>query len=338
LSRISSSAASRFTQPARSRNETAHFLPAYSTIATLLVLTSIRLFVRCRAVFQHPVNQTLPACLFLILPALGYKLHQSREVSDSEAEPIPTSHQIASPAVPPINLTDQLRHNLQAVLSDVKSACDRVSRPPASVKLIAVTKYAPWEAVLALSQLHRTFGESRPQQLAERATQLPDVEWHLIGQLQRNKVGLAVEHAAAIHSVDSLRLLQRIDKVASDRGVSPRLLLQVNISHEDAKSGFSPNELISTWPRIVDATESTSIVGLMAMAAATDDAEQARPAFRELRQLRDVVAATSESRDRGWQLTELSMGMSGDFVPAIEEGATLIRVGSRMIEGVDSFT
>ena len=109
-----------------------------------------------------------------------------------------------------MSIADTLQANLDAIRSEIAAACLRSSRDPSNVRLVAVTKYAEWPWVQELSRLHTTFGENRPQQLAERQPLLPHVEWHLIGQLQRNKVRPALLHAAMIHSVDSVRLLERI--------------------------------------------------------------------------------------------------------------------------------
>jgi len=180
------------------------------------------------------------------------------------------------------------------------------------------------------------FGENRPQQLAERQQKLPDVEWHLIGQLQRNKVKLALQHASMIHSVDSVRLLERIAVVGQELGQIPRVLIQVNLSREEAKSGFDADTIRAEWNDIVSFSDRVHIDGFMTMAAEADDPEAARPVFRELRKLRDELRNTAVAKAKGLTLPELSMGMSGDFIPAIEEGATLIRIGSRIFEGLDA--
>lgn len=208
-------------------------------------------------------------------------------------------------------------------------AADRSGRNPADVRLVAVTKYASLEAVRALVELGvDALGESRPQQFAQRVAELDaPVNWHFIGTLQRNKVRLVLPHAALIHSVDSLRLLERVNQVAIELGLAPRLLLEVNISGEKSKHGFTPTALEHDWDQLVR-SHPGQIVGLMTMAPASDDPEQTRPCFRGLRDLRDRLAR----RSRQIELSELSMGMSGDFEVAIEEGATLIRVGSALFE------
>ena len=236
----------------------------------------------------------------------------------------------------PMTISEQLQKNLSAIFDDIRSACDRAERDVTGVKLVAVTKYADWEWVQELSRLHFAFGENRPQQLAERQPKLPDVEWHLIGQLQRNKVRSALEHASWIHSIDSMRLLERVAETAASLHLRPRLLLQVNVSGESSKSGFAVDEIEAEWPMILKFVETVAVEGLMTMAAETDDPELARPAFRILRQTRDRLADREDSKNANVALPQLSMGMSGDFIQAIEEGATFVRIGSRVFEGLSA--
>jgi len=233
-----------------------------------------------------------------------------------------------------ITIHDQLQQNLNAIHDQIHSACRRVSRSADEVRLIAVTKYAEWSWVEALNSLHHSFGENRPQQLAERQALLPNAEWHLIGQLQRNKVKLALQHASVIHSIDSLRLLERVAEVATELQIRPRVLIQANMSAEAAKSGFSAEGLRSQWSEIVPFHGVVQIDGLMTMAAESDDPEDAKPTFRSLRLLRDELRQTDASGEASLTLSELSMGMSGDFIPAIEEGATMVRIGSRIFAGL----
>jgi len=233
-----------------------------------------------------------------------------------------------------MTVQETLTQNLKHITAEVCAACTRAGRQVEEVQLVAVTKYAEWSWVQELSQQHQVFGENRPQQLAERQALLPDVEWHLIGQLQRNKVRLALQHATVIHSVDSLRLLERIAEVAFDLKIRPRVLLQLNISEEPSKSGFSPEELRSAWPQVLGLSDRIQLSGLMTMAAESEDPEDARPCFIALRKFCDELRMRDDSQAAGVLLPDLSMGMSGDFVPAIEEGATLIRIGSRLFEGL----
>jgi pyridoxal phosphate enzyme (YggS family) len=147
-----------------------------------------------------------------------------------------------------------LSRRLESLRRSVIEACSRVDRDPASVQLVAVTKYASLDSVRGLIDLgHRDFGESRPQQLVERATLLEDAElsWHLIGTLQRNKVRKVLPHAAVIHSIDSLRLLENVDRLGTELGLRPRVLLEVNVSGEASKQGFSAEELTKLWPEIL---------------------------------------------------------------------------------------
>ena len=232
------------------------------------------------------------------------------------------------------DVREQLSQNLNAILDEMNSACQRTGRDKSSVRLVAVTKYAEWPWVQELSSLYQTFGENRPQQLADRQEMLPEVEWHLIGQLQRNKVRLALQHATLIHSIDSLKLLQRIEETAASMNNDARVLLQVNASGEASKSGFTAEEITQEWPTILAKSSRVRIIGLMTMAAESENPEDARPTFHKLRQLRDHLAARDDSREAGILLPELSMGMSGDFIPAIEEGATLVRIGSRIFQGL----
>ena len=227
-----------------------------------------------------------------------------------------------------------IQQNLNAIRNDIATACQVAGRDVSEVRLVAVTKYAQWEWVEALSEHHSTFGENRPQQLAERAPLLPQANWHLIGQLQRNKVRSAVQHSAVIHSIDSLKLLQRTALIAAELQKRPDILLQINVSGEATKSGFTPAELVEIWPTITEEHKSLEIVGLMTMAPASQVAEDARATFRGLAQLRRQLVTHPATETSGIALTELSMGMSGDFRIAIEEGATIVRIGSRLYEGL----
>jgi pyridoxal phosphate enzyme (YggS family) len=215
-------------------------------------------------------------------------------------------------------------------------ACERAGRSVDSVRLVAVTKYAQLDCVRDLISAGQTvLGESRPQQLAARAEELAEesggtIEWHMIGHLQRNKVELVLPVAALTHSVDSLRLAKRISSVAETRGDAARVLVEVNVSGEQSKDGFAPDDLRASWEELCQLS-GLEIRGLMTMAPRVDSSAQARPYFATLRDLRDELAARSETENT---LTELSMGMSGDFEAAIEEGATIVRVGSSLFEGL----
>lgn len=230
------------------------------------------------------------------------------------------------------SMDDRLADNLQRVRLEIAAACDRAGRSPNEVTLVAVTKYAELDWVRRLIELGvRDLAESRPQQFVERVGQLPsEIRWHFIGHLQRNKVKPVLPRTMLLHSVDSLRLLERISEVAAEQSLRPRVLLEVNVSGEASKDGLPVAELTSQWDAL-QAVPNVDLVGLMTMAPLAADPAAARPVFRELRQLRDELMGRVASRV---QLSELSMGMSGDFAVAIEEGATLVRIGSRLFEGL----
>lgn len=227
-----------------------------------------------------------------------------------------------------------LRANLQFIHERMHLACQRAGRSNHEVTLVAVTKYAELEWVRELVKLGVVdLGESRPQHLIQRVRELsPEVRWHFIGHLQRNKAADVMSVASIIHSVDSLRLFERLAELGAKQAVVPRVLLEVNVSGEASKDGFSVPDLLAAWPAI-RATKSLEVLGLMTMAPLSEDPEAARPVFRQLRSLRDQLHRDSDGR---WALGELSMGMSGDFEVGIEEGATLIRVGSRLFENLPS--
>lgn len=230
-----------------------------------------------------------------------------------------------------MSILETVTTNLRDIRSRIEDACVRADRNTDSVQLVAVTKYAQPDWIQALLDAgHTLLGESRPQQLCRRATEFPsNIEWHLIGHLQRNKVDLVLPAVSMIHSIDSLRLLKKIDSAASTER-RPEVLLEINASGEEVKDGLSPDELRELWPEI-SSLERVSVRGLMTMAPRCSDPEEARPAFRTLRNLRDELAASSGD---GESLPHLSMGMSGDFEVAVEAGATLVRVGSSLFTGL----
>jgi PLP dependent protein len=229
-----------------------------------------------------------------------------------------------------------LAERLAAVRARIAAACARANRDPAEVTLVAVTKtVSPRVAAMMVELGVADLGENRPQELWRKAAELSHlpIRWHLVGHLQRNKVERTLPLVHLIHSVDSLRLFQAIAAAARTRGSCPPILLQVNASREEQKHGFDVDELVREVPRIVTAAAELDVAGLMAMAAYSEDPELARPAFRELRLFRDRL-------QREWHLgadplNHLSMGMSGDFEVAIEEGATIVRIGTTLFEGLE---
>jgi len=233
---------------------------------------------------------------------------------------------------PPTGVQQVIDRNLRSVTERIAEACRRAGRPPGSVALVAVTKYARPEWIPALVERGVVrLGENRPQQLVARAAALRlNVEWHLIGPLQRNKVRKVLPVASLIHSVDSLRLLEAIDRVAAELSLPARVLLEVNLSREPQKHGFDPQQLVNEFA-LLAGMRHVQIAGLMTMPARSDDPRAARGLFAQLRALRDQLRGLAPP---GVSLPELSMGMTADFEVAIEEGATLVRIGSALWEGV----
>jgi hypothetical protein len=219
-----------------------------------------------------------------------------------------------------------LTSRLESVRQRIAKACDRVNRDPAGVTLVAVTKTVDVDAVRMLIDLGvRDFGENRPQELWRKAAAIPDARWHFIGHLQRNKLDRTIPLVWLMHSVDSERLLAALGEFGVKRGSPVPVLLEVNCSREEAKGGFAPEALagiVSRFPSL----SGVSMTGLMTMAAYHDDPEACRPTFHELRELRNQYGPA-------WP--HLSMGMSNDFEVAIEEGATLVRVGTTLFEGLN---
>lgn len=230
------------------------------------------------------------------------------------------------------SLREQIERNLRRVRERIVGACERSGRKPDSVELVAVVKYARLEWVRSLVDLGVVqLAENRPQQLEERVPLLPpEVRWHLIGHLQSNKVRRVLPLVKRIHSVDSEKLLLTIRRIGLEIGASPELLLEVNLAGEASKQGFSPEELLGMWER-VDRPLRGQIRGLMTMAPNTGSPDDARRTFAELRRLREELNRIGSDTP----LTELSMGMTGDFEIAIEEGATEVRIGSALFEGLE---
>jgi pyridoxal phosphate enzyme (YggS family) len=242
---------------------------------------------------------------------------------------------MASPA-------ERIAENLARVREQIAAAEARAGRPAGSVKLVAVTKYVgPAEAAALVQAGCADLGESRPQELwrkAEALVHLP-IRWHLIGHLQRNKVRRTLPHLALLHSGDSERLLSELDSAQFSRNAAGvrddaiaklPVLLEVNISGDADKHGFSPGELVALAPRLASFSH-LEFRGLMAMASLSGGHERARADFAALRTLRDELRTHLPAEI---SLAELSMGMSGDFEVAIEEGATIVRIGSALFEGV----
>jgi hypothetical protein len=220
-----------------------------------------------------------------------------------------------------------IAENLAHLHQQITEACRRANRATSDVALMAVSKVHPVEAILeAYAAGQRLFGENRVQEFQEKSPHLKDLtgaEFHLIGPLQSNKTAKAAELFDAIDAIDSLKIAQRLNTTAAALGKKLPVLIEVKLSHEESKHGLSAEELPSLLAAMND-LESIETVGLMTVPPWSEDAEVARPYFRELRRLRD------ESSIRFPRVTQLSMGMSNDFPVAIEEGSTCVRVGTAL--------
>jgi len=219
-----------------------------------------------------------------------------------------------------------IRENLDSIEVRIKRACERSGRDRSSVHLIAVTKTKPLEMLReAYDAGQRDFGENKVQEICRKKPELPDdLRWHMIGHLQRNKVRQLIGQTVLIHSVDSYRLAETISAEAVKAGIVMPVLIEVNAAKEDSKYGVMPEDT-EDLVRAASALPGIHVEGLMTIAPYTDDPETNRPYFVLLRQLSvDIDHKCIDNVSMG----KLSMGMTGDFEVAIEEGATHIRVGT----------
>jgi len=223
--------------------------------------------------------------------------------------------------------TARIARNLALVRGRLEQAARTAGRDPASVRLVAISKTFPVDAVRsAFAAGQADFGENRVQEALQKVRETAElhIRWHLVGHLQTNKARKAAESFAFVHSVDSVDLLQRLDAAAVEQHTTPHLLIQVDLAGEATKFGASERDL----PILLEAAErlrAAQVVGLMVLPPFDEDPETARPWFRRLREMRDRLVSDGVPLGR---LRELSMGMSHDFPVAIEEGATIVRVGT----------
>ena len=219
-----------------------------------------------------------------------------------------------------------IRDNLHAVEENINAACERSSRKRSDVKLIAISKTKPVTMLREAYELGcRDFGENKVQELIGKYDQMPDdVRWHLIGHLQRNKVKYIVDKVYMIHSVDSLRLAEEISKEAAKKNVTVSVLVEVNVSNEASKFGTSADDAVSLVEQIAK-LPNILVKGLMTIAPYVEDSQKNRLYFAKLKQIYvDIIHKNIDNVC----MEELSMGMTGDYEVAIEEGATYIRVGT----------
>jgi pyridoxal phosphate enzyme (YggS family) len=227
---------------------------------------------------------------------------------------------------------DDFKSRLDAVRARIERAARRAGRDPGCVTLVAVSKSVPIERLReAASCGCRVFGENRVQEallkMEEIGARAPGgIAWHLIGPLQTNKIKAAVGRFALLHAVDRLEVAERLDRAARERGLTQAVLLEVNVAGETTKHGFSPDELVHVTERM-GAFQGIRVLGLMAIPPAAGAPEEARPHFRRLRLLAAEVQAL---KIPDTTMQELSMGTSGDFEVAVEEGATLVRIGTAL--------
>ena len=219
-----------------------------------------------------------------------------------------------------------ITENLKTVHSNIEAACRAAGRDPKEVTLIAVSKTKPVSMLQdAYDSGERCFGENKVQEITDKYPQLPaDINWHMIGHLQRNKVKYIVDKVAMIHSVDSLRLAETIEQEAAKHQVTVPILLEVNVAQEESKFGLKISEVlplvesISKFPHI-------KIMGLMTIAPYVENPEENRVVFRQLKKLSVDIDAKNINNVN---MSVLSMGMTGDYQVAIEEGSTMVRVGT----------
>lgn len=227
----------------------------------------------------------------------------------------------------------QLRDNLARVRERIADAAHHAGRSPESVRLVAVSKYVDAEQTRELFDAGcRDLGEARPQQLLTKAEALSDlpIRWHLIGHLQRNKARKIVELAPLIHSGDSLRLLEELNTLAAAQAKTLEILLEINISTDPTKHGFGPQEVAPLLPQLA-ALSHLRFIGLMAMSGFHSELDEARRQFEQVRLLRDHLASQQLPN---FALRELSMGMTDDYPAAIAAGATMVRIGSALFDGI----
>ena len=219
-----------------------------------------------------------------------------------------------------------ITENLEQVRKNIEEACRAVNRDPGEVTLISVSKTKPVSMLQeAYDAGSRDFGENKVQEIMDKYPQLPsDIRWHMIGHLQRNKVKYIVDKVALIHSVDSLRLAETIENEAAKHNVTVPILIEVNVAQEESKFGLKTEEVLSLVESVA-ALPHINIKGLMTIAPYVEDPEENRGIFRQLKKLSVDITAKNINNVN---MSVLSMGMTGDYQVAVQEGATMVRVGT----------
>ena len=223
---------------------------------------------------------------------------------------------------------EDFKKNLDVIEENICKACKKANRSRDEVTLIAVSKTKPVSDLQAVYDLNiRDFGENKVQELKDKIEVMPDdIKWHMIGHLQRNKVKYIIGKVELIHSVDSLRLAEEISKQAVKNNVTANILVEINIGDEDSKFGIKADNVISLV-RDIASLPNISIKGLMCVAPYVVDSEENRPLFHKIKDLSvDIMAENIDNVS----MSILSMGMSNDYQVAIEEGATMVRIGSNL--------
>lgn len=223
---------------------------------------------------------------------------------------------------------EDFKKNLEIIEENICKACEKAGRERSEVTLIAVSKTKPLEDLQAVYDLNiRDFGENKVQELTGKIEAMPeDIRWHMIGHLQRNKVKYIVDKVELIHSVDSLRLAEEISKQAIKKNVNVNILVEINIGDEESKFGISADE-VKVLVRDIAKLDNVKVQGLMCVAPYVVDSEENRPLFHKIKDL--SVDIMKENIDNVY-MNVLSMGMSNDYQVAIEEGATMVRIGSNL--------
>ena len=219
-----------------------------------------------------------------------------------------------------------LKENLKEVQENILKACEKSGRNPEDVTLIAVSKTKP---VPMLQEIYdeniRDFGENKVQELVEKYDELPqDIKWHMIGHLQRNKVKYIIDKVSMVHSVDSVRLAEAIEKEAAKKDICMPVLIEVNVAGEESKFGLSVEEVLPFLEEI-SSYEHLQVKGLMTIAPFVANPEENREVFQKLKKLSVDIAAKNINNVN---MSVLSMGMTNDYQVAVEEGATMVRVGT----------